>query len=71
MSAVVDTPNSIDHTILNVILEIIDLIRHKGDYAKAAILMQDHQLTLTKLISTTLRLSIFDIAKLGDELSKI
>lgn len=70
MSAFVES-NVVNHENVNVVIQIVDLIRYEHDYAKAAIALQDSGLTLLQLSSMTLRLSIFDIAKLGDELVKI
>ena len=56
---------------INAIVEIVNAIRIDKDYAKAAVILQDSGLTLFQLSSMTLRLSLFDIAKLGDELNKI
>lgn len=56
---------------VNNVTKIVNLIRLEHDYAKAAIALQDSGLTLYQLSSMTLRLSLFDIAKLGDELVKI
>lgn len=56
---------------IHAIINIVNAIRINHDYAKAAAILQDSGLSLFQLSSMTLRLSIFDIAKLGDELAKI
>lgn len=56
---------------VDTIVKIVDAIRIDKDYAKAAVILQDSGLTLLQLSCMTLRLSLFDIAKLGDELNKI
>lgn len=55
----------------NSVKKIVDLIRLQNDYKNAAIVLQDSGLTLFQLSSMTLRLTIYDMAKLGDELVKI
>lgn len=61
----------INHERASTIVNIVNTIRMDKDYAKAAIILQDSGLTLFQLSCMTLRLSMFDIAKLGDELNKI
>ena len=56
---------------VHAVLNIVNAIRLEHNYAKAAVILQDSGLTLFQLSSMTLRLSIFDIAKIGDELVKI
>lgn len=70
MSVFVES-NVVNHENVNAVSKIVSIIRYEHDYAKAAVTLQDSGLTLLQLASMTLRLSIFDIAKLGDELAKI
>ncbi len=70
MSMLIES-QAINHESVNAVTKIVNIIRLEHDYAKAAIALQDSGLTLSQLTSMTLRLSIFDIAKLADELVKI
>lgn len=53
------------------IMEIVDLIKFYGDYTQAARKLKENNITLYQLSNYTVRLSMFDIAKLGDELVKV
>lgn len=53
------------------VLEISTLIRAKSDFEGAAKLALEHSITLQDIVNKTLKLSIFDIAKLADQMNKL
>ena len=53
---------------VDIIHQIVDLVRNFRDYDRAANLIAEHNISFEELIKSTLRLSIQDIAILGDML---
>lgn len=53
------------------VVTIINAIRTQNNYAMGAKIAVDHNISLSQIISKTLKLDIFDIAKLADAIKKI
>lgn len=51
--------------------EISTLIRAKHDFDAAAKVALDNNITLEDVVNKTMKLSIFDIAKLADHINKL
>lgn len=52
------------------IRQIIYFIHNKSDYEQASKIMLDNDISLRELTHNTLKLSIFEVARLADELIK-
>lgn len=57
--------------IYEIILTIINAIRNNKNYAMGAKIAVDNNITLTQIVAKTLKLDIFDIAKLADAIKKL
>ncbi|WP_419771436.1 MAG: hypothetical protein ACNI3C_06485 [Candidatus Marinarcus sp.] len=55
----------------DVIYEIIKIIKHNSDFDAAAQIAISNHLTLNHIIAKTMKLNIFDIAKLADSMNKL
>ncbi len=50
------------------IMDIVDLVKFYGDHAGAAKKLKENNISLYQLSQYTVRLTMFDIAKIGDEM---
>ncbi|AXH09707.1 hypothetical protein CP960_09630 [Malaciobacter halophilus] len=48
------------------VVDLVRVIRNEKDFQKAAKIVIENNITMTEIVSRTLRLSVFDIAKLSD-----
>lgn len=59
------------YTKSQLIMAIVDQIKFYRDFESAAKMLKENNISLYELSNYTVRLTMFDIAKLGDELVKI
>ncbi len=54
----------------NAIVTVVNLIKKEHNFEKAAQIIIDNNISITQLVEKTLRLSMFDVAKLSDAVIK-
>ncbi len=50
----------------NAVVTVVNLIKKESNFEKAAQILIENNISITQLVGKTLRLSMFDVAKLSD-----
>lgn len=50
----------------NAVVTVVNLVKKENNFQKAAQILIENNISITQLVGKTLKLSIFDVAKLSD-----